>query len=205
MSRCTSINNTKYGVRVENPASVRVRIEDCTIGVIGDANPAYSVWMRSTRSSIVGCNIEHTNTASGSAIRVVADIGLDGYNAIADNVVVAATNYGIALQASTKSTVTGNTVYMTAGNPVTGILLGGNNGSNRCTVVSNTVDNVAGSQAAIRASGEYCSVTGNTMHAGNVGVGILVDGNNNVVVSNASGAATPVSDTGIGNEVAHNI
>lgn len=204
VSRCTSQNNSVYGIRVESPFCSRIRIEDCTIEVDGvEGTTVYGIWLRSTRSSVIGCNIVQSQPLSGSGIRVQTDAQQVGHNVFADNVIECNTDYGIALEVSSRTTVTGNSINMLSLGAINGIILG--EAADHSTVSSNAVDNTNGVGSAIECSADLCALTGNSLTVTDPIPSISVTGNNNTVGFNTSGALTPVSNTGAGNEVAHNI
>lgn len=110
--------------------------------------------------------------------------------------------FGIRVNAS-RSAILGNRLVMNAATATSGIIAEAT--SLRCVIANNLIDNLGGSAAAIDNAADYCTITSNEVEVTNPVPGITVSGDNNVVVANVTGAATPVTNTGAGNEVAHNI
>ena len=80
----------------------------------------------------------------------------------------------------------------------------------RCTVTGNTIQpSTTGATPAIRIDADENTCANNVCSLDSPpatpAIAIAVSGDNNVVIGNVCRTAPPVSDTGIGNEVAHNI
>lgn len=99
--------------------------------------------------------------------------------------------------------ILGNSVRVAVVGAISGIVLEAS--ATRCVVEGNVVNSQDTSASAITNAANLCAITGNEVEVTNPVAGITLTGDNNVVVSNVSGATTPVNDLGVGNEVAHNI
>lgn len=105
---------------------------------------------------------------------------------------------------SPQTTVANNRIDLLSAPALSGLVL--NEDALRSVIVGNILNNLPGTASAIDNAADYCTITSNQC----VGIvnpiaGITVSGDNNVIVANVTGAATPVNNTGVGNEVAHNI
>ena len=78
----------------------------------------------------------------------------------------------------------------------------------RCTVTGNAVlpsSSGAATAILINASENTCANNVCSQDAPPATSAIIVGGNNNVILGNVCRTATPVANTGLGNELAHNI
>jgi hypothetical protein len=120
--------------------------------------------------------------------------------------------YGLEIQAG-RCTITGNAINQiayTAGGSAAAIFVAGSEGApaTRCTITGNTIQpSAAGAAPAIAIGGDENTCMSNvcSLPTPPATAAIVVAGSNNVAVGNVCRTVPPVSDTGIGNEVAHNI
>jgi hypothetical protein len=121
---------------------------------------------------------------------------------------------GIEVSGARQVTITGNAIdhsaYTDAAPSAAAIrIVQGSDGlPNRCTVTGNTIQpSTAGAAPAIAIDGDENTCANNvcSLDTPPATAAIAVSGDNNVVIGNVCRTAPPVSDTGVGNEVAHNI
>jgi hypothetical protein len=121
---------------------------------------------------------------------------------------------GIEVSAAKRVTITGNAIdhsaYTDAAPSAAAIrIVQGSDGlPNRCTVTGNTIQpSTAGAAPAIAIDGDENTCANNvcSLDTPPATAAIALTGDNNVVIGNVCRTAPPVSDTGVGNEVAHNI
>ena len=122
--------------------------------------------------------------------------------------------YGLEIQAA-RCTITGNAINhiaYTAGGSAAAIFVAGSEGAlaTRCTITGNTIQpSATGAAPGIAIGGNENTCMSNVCSLptppATPAIAIVVSGDNNVVIGNVCRTAPPVSDTGIGNEVAHNI
>jgi hypothetical protein len=163
----------------------------------------------------------HVNTESSVGAIVITDSTggtLSRRTTITGNTIImpnaAAPPVGIEVSAAKRVTITGNAIDHSAytdASPTAAavrIVQGSDGLPNRCTVTGNTIQpSTAGAAPAIAIDGDENTCANNvcSLDAPPATAAIAVSGDNNVVIGNVCRTAPPVSDTGVGNEVAHNI
>lgn len=163
----------------------------------------------------------HVSTESSVGAIVVTDSTggtLSRRTTITGNTIImpsaAAPPVGIEVSAAKRVTITGNAIDQSAytGASPTAAAIRIAQGSdllpNRCTVTGNTIQpSTTGAAPAIAIEGDENTCANNvcSLDAPPATAAIAVSGDNNVVIGNVCRTAPTVADTGIGNEVAHNI
>ena len=123
---------------------------------------------------------------------------------------------GIEVSAAKRVTITGNAIdhsaYTDADPSAAAVrIVQGSDGlPNRCTVTGNTIQpSTAGAAPAIRINADENTCANNVCSLDSPpatpAIAIAVSGDNNIILGNVCRTAPAVADTGIGNEVAHNI
>ena len=221
------ITAPEYGVDVQNALTREITVTGNTIttGIITGSLPLRIVDAVNTVPS--GNVITHADGAQTTSSIAIANAE---HCTCTDNVIVSDGVFGITVDASSNyATISGNDVTMNAApssacyrvesarNVVQGNIAHVDaGGASACvgidvsgtaslsTVIGNTVEVETG--IGISLAGVKITCNGNTMGVDTSPTAAIdVTGNNNVVIGNFCGTTPPVNDTGLGNEVAHNI
>jgi hypothetical protein len=163
----------------------------------------------------------HVNTESSVGAIVMTDTSglLTKRVTITGNTVVmpnpAPPPFGIRVIGAKRVTITGNAIdhsAYTGGDPAAAAIRIETNLDNplpsRCTVTGNTIQpSTNGVAPAIAIDGDENTCANNvcSLDAPPATAAIALTGDNNIVLGNVCRTAPAVADTGIGNEVAHNI
>jgi hypothetical protein len=224
------ITTQAAGILVENTGSTGISLSgnSITTGLITGSDP-----IKITDADVVsarGNTITQTDLASVTS--AISAFGAEHFTVV-DNLIASDGLNGISTDAaSTRATVTGNDVTLTLASSAScyeiagdrsvvanniGRYLGATSGqvapgvsvsSDYCTVLGNTIEMVVGetSQPAFRILGDRnaCSTNVGGVDTSPV-ASIEVSGDNNTVGFNVCNTTPPVTNTGAGNEVAHNI
>lgn len=224
------ITTQTAGILVENEDSTGISLSgnSITTGVITGSDP-----IKITDADVVSARGNTiTQTDGASVTSAISAFGAEHFTVV-DNLIESDGLQGIGTDvASTRATVTGNDVTLTAAGSQScyaingdrsvvanniGRYLGAGTGqlapgvsvsSDYCTILGNTIEMVVGqtSQPAFRILGDRnaCSTNVGGVDTSPV-ASIEVSGDNNTVGFNVCNTTPPVTDTGAGNEVAHNI
>lgn len=200
------LNAFEYGIVIGNTLSSLChlkgnRVETFITGAFGGGG----VWVQGLRHEVEGNHVTHNNpnlnsqavllectrtTFRGNTIEFSDAIGLVGIDvrlAIGDNEFTSSFAAGAS----------------------TSILL--KDGADHSTVGDNTIQQLSdgGGTPAITIDASLCTIGDNTIEVtlgAPVAPGILLNGDNNTCVANVvEGSTAPVSNVGVGNEVAHNV
>jgi len=224
------ITTQTAGILVENEDSTGISLSgnSITTGVITGSDP-----IKITDADVVSARGNTiTQTDGASVTSAISAFGAEHFTVV-DNLIESDGLQGISTDiASTRATVTGNDVTLTAADSQScyaingdrsvvanniGRYLGAGTGqlapgvsvsSDYCTILGNTIEMVVGetSQPAFRILGNRnaCSTNVGGVDTSPV-ASIEVSGDNNTVGFNVCNTTPPVTNTGAGNEVAHNI
>lgn len=206
----TGLLATHRGVAVLNTTSRRCHIRGTTIQVVSPLGAAAeALVVEGERHEITGNTVDQSSFGTSAAVELRCSRSIFESNTIASQ-----DQFGVRLTAGTiRNTISGNEIEVNT------TIAGG-----ACILVPDTAsrhaigDNVltqtnpAVPQTAVRCDGTLCTIGDNTIEvvlSQPVSPGIalgLTSANNTCVANVCSGSpATPVSDAGSGNEVAHNV
>ena len=224
------ITTQAAGILVENLDSTGISLSgnSITTGLITGSDP-----IKITDADVVSARGNTITQTDGASITsAISAFGAEHFTVV-DNLIESDGRQGITTDiASTRATVTGNDVTLTAAGSQScyaingdrsvvanniGRYLGAGAGesapgvsvfSDYCTILGNTIEMVVGetSQPAFRITGDRNACSTNVGGVDTTPVAsIEVSGDNNTVGFNVCNTTPPVTNTGAGNEVAHNI
>ena len=184
------------------------------------ANPGTFATITVLDSTDVVVADNHVNSESSLAAILITDAVTTRVTVTGNTIVMPNALFppvGIDVYVAKHVTITGNAIDHSAyagGDPAAAAIRIETNLDNplpsRCTVTGNTIQpSTAGAAPAIRIGADENTCANNVCSLDSPpatpAIAIAVSGDNNVVIGNVCRTAPPVSDTGIGNEVAHNI
>ena len=224
------ITTQAAGILVENTGSTGISLSgnSITTGLITGSNP-----IKITDADVVSARGNTITQTDGTPVTsAISAFGAEHFTVV-DNLIASDSRNGISTDAaSTRATVTGNDVTLTATGSQSCYAINGDRSvvannigrylglgtgqvapgvsvfSDYCTILGNTIEMVVGgtSQPAFRILGDRnaCSTNVGGVDTSPV-ASIEVSGDNNTVGFNVCNTTPPVTNTGAGNEVAHNI
>lgn len=192
-----------------------VRVESCHITVSTNGPPeagfGYGILLGGQYAVVNGCTIDLTTSSPQGIAGICVNTGLGlgaGFcgSVLSNNIIRSGGQYGIQVADGARTAVTGNNIRMgdIGDIPASVNAIRVETPSSFTTVLGNTLFHATASPSVFCES-TRCAVTGNVINASTIGVQLSAASTNNVVVSNTTSAATPVSNLGTSNEVAHNV
>jgi hypothetical protein len=206
-----------YGVSCDGQ-SENLFIEGNEIEHLAGPSPFATITVTDCVNVVVADN--HVNSESGVAAILITDavttrVTITGNTIVMPNALFPPV--GIDVYVAKRVTITGNAIdhsaYTDAAPSAAAIrIVQGSDGlPNRCTVTGNTIQpSTAGAAPAIAIDGDENTCANNvcSLDTPPATAAIVVSGDNNVVIGNVCRTVfpvPPVANTGVGNEVAHNI